>query len=57
MWKKILIGVVALIAILCVVVGFQPSTYHIERSITIQAPAAVVVPICNVPLLTVVPPV
>lgn len=42
MLKKILIGVVALIAIFVVVVALQPSEYRIERSATVSAPAGVV---------------
>ncbi len=38
MLKKILIGVTAVLAVLVVVVALQPSTFHIERSITMAAP-------------------
>jgi hypothetical protein len=38
MARKILIGVAALIAVLVVVTLMQPSTYRVERSITINAP-------------------
>ena len=38
MWKKILIGVGVLIALLLAVVAFQPSTFHIERSTAISSP-------------------
>ena len=44
--KKILLGalvvIVLIVAIFCVVVAMQPSTYHVERSTTINAPAPVV---------------
>jgi hypothetical protein len=42
MIKKILIGLVVVIAILVVVVLLQPATYQVERSTTINAPAPVV---------------
>ncbi|HEY6557730.1 MAG TPA: SRPBCC family protein [Polyangiaceae bacterium] len=38
MLKKILIGVAALIGVLAIVIATRPSTFHVERSITIQAP-------------------
>ncbi len=42
MFKKILIGAGILVAGLVVVVLAQPSTYHVERSIRIAAPATAV---------------
>ena len=42
MIKKILVGLVVIIAILVVVIMLQPATYQVERSTTINAPAAVV---------------
>src|ERR1043166_300778 len=42
MIKKILIGLVVVIAVLVVVVLLQPATYQVERSTTINAPAPVV---------------
>ncbi len=42
MLKKILTGIVALVVLFVVVVMMQPSTYHIERSTQINAPAEVV---------------
>jgi hypothetical protein len=42
MIKKILIGLVVIVVILVVVIALQSSTYHVERSATINAPAAVV---------------
>src|SRR5205809_6123337 len=42
MIKKILIVLVVLIVILVVVIMLQPATYQVERSTTINAPAAVV---------------
>jgi hypothetical protein len=40
--KKVLIGVVALIALLCLVIAVQPSTFTVERSATMAAPADLV---------------
>ena len=42
MIKKILIGLVAIIVVLVVIIALQPSTYQVERSVTIAAPSAVV---------------
>lgn len=42
MMKKILIALVAVIAVLLVVIATRPSTFQIERSATIAAPAEVV---------------
>ena len=42
MLKKILIGLAAVVVILLVIVGVQPATYHVERSITVKASAEVV---------------
>lgn len=47
MLKKILIGLGVLIAVFLIVVAFQPSTFRVERSITIAAPAAAVFPHLN----------
>ncbi len=47
MIKKILIGLVALIAILCVVASFQPGVMNVTRSATIAAPPATVFKIVN----------
>ena len=44
MKKKILIGVVVVIAAFFGFVIAQPSTYHVERSVQIAAPAEVVRP-------------
>lgn len=41
MLKKILIGLAVVIAAILVIAAFQPSTYRVERSITIAAPPAV----------------
>jgi hypothetical protein len=38
MWKKILIGLAALVAILLVVVALQPDSFRIARSATMAAP-------------------
>lgn len=38
MLKKILIGIVVIILVFVVVVALQPSTFRVERSITIAAP-------------------
>ena len=42
MLKKILIGLAALVAVIAIVVMLQPDTYHVERSIRINAPAEAV---------------
>ena len=42
MIKKILIGLLALIAVLCVVVALQPADFKISRSAKINAPPATV---------------
>jgi len=47
MIKKILLGLVALIAVILIVGAFQSNTYRVERSITIAAPASAVFPQIN----------
>src|SRR5712671_5764275 len=42
MIKKILLALVVIVVILVVVIALQSSTYHVERTVTINAPAAVV---------------
>jgi hypothetical protein len=42
MLKKILIGLGALLALLLIAISLQPATFHVERSITIAAPAETV---------------
>jgi hypothetical protein len=42
MLKKILIALLALIAIFVIVVALQPSEFHVERTATMAAPAATV---------------
>ncbi|MDX6531033.1 MAG: hypothetical protein QOH41_3323 [Blastocatellia bacterium] len=42
MIKKILIGIAVIVVVLVVVIALQSSTYHVERSATINAPAAAV---------------
>src|SRR5215472_1631005 len=42
MIKKILLALAAVVAILLVVIALQPSTYRVERSTTINAPAQTV---------------
>jgi hypothetical protein len=42
LWKKIGIGLGAVIVVLLLVIVTRPSTYHVERSTTIAAPADVV---------------
>ena len=42
MLMKVLLVVVALIGVFLVIVAFQPSTYHVERSATMAAPPAAV---------------
>lgn len=41
MIKKILLGLAAVIVAILVIAAFQPSTYRVERSITIAVPPAV----------------
>jgi len=40
MLKKILLVLVALVLVFAVVVALQPSEFHVERSITVDAPAS-----------------
>ncbi len=47
MLKKILLGLVALIAVILIVGAFQSNTYRVERSITIAAPVTAVFPQIN----------
>ena len=47
MLKKVLLGIAGLVAVLLVVVAMQPSTYHVERSISVNAPVDVVFPVLN----------
>lgn len=47
MLKKILIGLGALFALLSIVISLQPSTFHVERSATIAAPAETVFALVN----------
>src|SRR5438270_9361923 len=42
MIKKILLGLVIIVVLLLVVIALQSSTYHVERTATISAPAPVV---------------
>ncbi len=42
MLKKILFGIVALVAVFAIIVTVQPAEYHVERSTTIEAPAELV---------------
>lgn len=42
MWQKILIGAVAIAAILLAIVAMQPAEFAVERSVSIDAPADVV---------------
>ena len=42
MIKKILIGLAAIVVVLVVIIALQPSTYHVERSATMNAPAPAV---------------
>lgn len=44
---KILLVIVALIAVVCVIAAFQPSTFRIERSITVAAAPAALFPRLN----------
>ncbi|SDS60090.1 SRPBCC family protein [Opitutus sp. GAS368] len=47
MIKKILLLLVAIIAVILVVAAFQPAEFRITRSVTIAAPAAVIFPEVN----------
>jgi hypothetical protein len=47
MIKKILLVLAALVAGICILAAFQPSTFRVERSITIAAPPAVLYPRLN----------
>ena len=47
MFKKILIGLVVVIAALCIVVATRPDTLHIERTATVAAPVEFVFPLVN----------
>jgi uncharacterized protein YndB with AHSA1/START domain len=47
MLKKIGLGLAALVGVLIAVIATRPSTFHIERSVTIAAPAEVVFPLVN----------
>ena len=47
MLKKILLGLVLLIAILAVVVALQPNEFKVTRSITINAPPEKIFPLVN----------
>lgn len=38
MFKKILLGLLAIVAIILIVAAFQPNTYHVERSANVAAP-------------------
>src|SRR5262245_61430890 len=42
MFKKTLIAIGVIIAVFLVVVATRPSEYHIERSVTVSAPASVI---------------
>lgn len=47
MLKKFLVGLVVVILVFVLIVALQPSAYTVERSTTIEAPAAEVYPIVN----------
>jgi hypothetical protein len=47
MIKKILLVLLAIVAVVLIVAAFQPNTYRVERSVTIAAPASVVFPQVN----------
>ncbi len=47
MLKKILLALVAVIAVILIAAAFQPSTYHIERSLAINAAPAEIFPHLN----------
>ncbi len=47
MIKKLLLGLVAVIAVFCAVVATQPATFHVERSATVPGPPEVAYDIVN----------
>lgn len=47
MAKKVLIALGVLLGVLLVVIVLQPATYHVERSVVVKAPPAVVFPFAN----------
>ena len=47
MFKKILLGIVMLLAVLAVVIQFQPATFSVRRSATISAPPEKVFELVN----------
>lgn len=47
MLKKLLLGIGAALSLLVLVISLQPSTFHVERSITIGAPPAQVAALVN----------
>ena len=47
MIKKILLGLVAVVAVILIAGAFQSDTYRVERSLTIAAPAAALFPQIN----------
>jgi hypothetical protein len=47
MIKKILIVLLAIVAVVLIVAAFQPNTYRVERSVIIAAPASEVFPQVN----------
>jgi uncharacterized protein YndB with AHSA1/START domain len=42
MWRKILVGLVVVLAVLVVVIVLQPSEFRVERTVTVAAPAPAV---------------
>jgi uncharacterized protein YndB with AHSA1/START domain len=42
MWKKVVLGLAVVVAVLVVVVALQPAEFAVERSVAIDAPAEVV---------------
>lgn len=47
MFKKIIVGFSTLVLVLFVIAAFQPSTYTVQRAISIQAPADKVMPLIS----------
>ncbi|MBY0370223.1 SRPBCC family protein [bacterium] len=47
MWKKIALGIAALILVFVAVAAVQPKDFQIMRSVTIDAPASLVFPLVN----------
>ncbi|MBV7535344.1 SRPBCC family protein [Duganella sp. sic0402] len=47
MFKKVIVGISALVLILFVVAAFQPSSYTVERAASIKAPPEKIIPLIS----------